>query len=55
MCVYILIVRNTDAMLLKAESLSIRIRTSPSDLVRHKIDVDRTGIEPGHSLSEAAA
>ena len=42
-------------MLLKAEDLSIRISTWPIDFARHKIDVDRTGIEPGPSRLEAAA
>jgi len=54
-CIYIYIVRNTDATLLKAESLRIRIETWSSDFVRHKIDMDWTGIEPEPSRLEAAA
>jgi hypothetical protein len=42
-------------MLLKAESLSVRIRTWAGNFVRHKVDMGRTGIEPGPSRLEAAA
>lgn len=51
-CVYVVQIRK---MLLKAESLSIRIRTWTGYFVRYKIVMDRTGIETGPSWLEAAA